>query len=433
MPGRRRLLAPGDPEEDDSEPDDEPSGPPRTRRGRRTAPRPVRRWASGSADEEADEEEAEEAPDERRGLFHRGPRRPVFFRARDSLYFEPLVALAIILLLLVSLWAYTQNWPPMYVVESDSMQHGSVDQLGLINTGDLVLAQKVPVSQITTYLVGLQTGYQTYGEYGDVILYHANGVDGPAPIIHRALLYLTYNADHTYSFPSVSALPCGNQPNAVYSVSSSADGCGSSHVSGTLTLRGIGWRSVNVTVDLGALGAHSGFLTMGDNNFNAANPGQGIPDEPSLTSLVEPGWVQGVARGMLPWFGAIKLLLGGQASEVPPQSWQFMAITLIALLGGGFLVHYALRADHDDEESEVPPEADEEEEDHPRHRLRLWRSRGEPEEDADEGEDEPRPHRARRVTSFLPRRGGRPRPLVHKGRPHRPLRRHDDEPDDPDL
>ncbi|MGI0132414.1 MAG: S26 family signal peptidase [Thermoplasmata archaeon] len=349
------------------------------------------------------------------------------------------MALAIILLLLVALWAYTQNWPPMYVVESDSMQHGSVDQLGLINTGDLVLAQKVPTDQIITYAVGIQTGYQTYGEYGDVLLYHAKGVAGSTPIIHRAILYLTYNADTTYSFPSLSAAACGNQPNSVYTVSSTANGCGYSHVTGTLTLHHIGWRFVNVSVDLSAMGSHSGFLTMGDNNLNAGGPTQGVPDEPSLTSLVEPSWIEGVARGMLPWFGAIKLLLEGQASEVPSQSWQFMGITIIALLGGGFLVHYALRADHEDEEGGIGPEVDDDEEDHPRHRgLRLWRPKPTDEEEDEEAEAEERPagHPRRshpRLTSLLPRRGGRPRPVVKKGHGRHASRRHDEESDDADL
>ena len=399
----------------------------------------MRPWSSGVAedpddgeDEDEGDEDLEGEAEDRGGLFHRGPKRPVFFGARDSLYFEPLVALAIVVLLFVGLWAYTQNFPPMYVVESSSMQHGDVDQLGLINTGDLVLAQKVPTSQITTYVVGMQTGYQTYGEYGDVILYHPNGQSGPAPIIHRAILYLYYNAtDQTYSFPSLSALPCGNQAGAFYTLSSTASGCGTDHATGTLLLHHIGWRSVNVSVDLATLGAHSGFLTMGDNNFNPARPGLGAEDQPALSSLVDPSWVVGVARGMLPWFGSFKLLLEGQAGEVPPQSWQFMAITIVAVLGGAFLIHYALTADRDGAEG-GPMLDDDEDEERPRRRgLRLWRSREAEEDEEDEAEESPPPrhrHAKVRASSLLPRRG-RPRPQVRKGRAH-PRRRHDDPDDD---
>ncbi len=82
------------------------------------------------------------------------PKRSVYFRARDSLWFEPVIAVCILVLLLASLFAYTQNWPPIYVVESDSMQHGPDDHLGLINTGDLILAQNIPTSDIVTYEVG---------------------------------------------------------------------------------------------------------------------------------------------------------------------------------------------------------------------------------------------------------------------------------------
>ena len=194
---RRPKPSASDEDDDADEEDQEPSGPPRKRRGPHARPS-VKPW-SPSGDDEAEEDE--EPPGGPLGFLHR-PRRPVYFRARDSVYFEPLVALAIILLLLVSLFAYTQNWPPIYVIESDSMQHGTTDNLGLINTGDLVLAQKVQLSQITTYVVGVQTDYTTYGEFGDVLLYYPNGVVG-TPVIHRAIIYLVWNSNGTWSAPSL--------------------------------------------------------------------------------------------------------------------------------------------------------------------------------------------------------------------------------------
>lgn len=414
----RRRAVDEDEEEDDD--DASPTPPVRSRARGRPRNRPaVRRWS--------DEEEPAEAP--KRGG-RRSPRgdaetptkEPVYFRARDSVYFEPLVALAIIVVLLVGLFAYTQNWPPMYVVESDSMQHGTSDQLGLINTGDLVLAQKVSLDQITPYMVGAQTGYSTYGEYGDVILYHANGQSTGAPIIHRALLYIVVTGNQTYSFPQLQGQSCGaTLTDPVYSVSiGPVPSCQTSNVPGsaTLTLYHIGWRSVQVIVTLSSLGTTSGFLTMGDNNFVPASPNEGNPDEPFLTDLVQPAWIVGVARGMLPWFGAFKLLIDGDSSEVPSQSWTYLGLTLVGVVVAALLLHLFLRAEGIQDvrrqrarDAERDAQADEEEDDDgdddgSRHRSWGQRLRGWRHPDDVPGEAEPT-HRQGR-TSF----GGRPRPEV---------------------
>lgn len=430
-------MAPRRPaDEDDDADDDEEDVPPPRRRGRSSARPPVRRWS--------DEQEPPGEPRSRRkrvrGATDDGPvKDPVYFRARDSVYFEPLVALAVVLVLLVGLFAYTQNFPPMYVVESDSMQHGTNDQVGLINTGDLVLAQKASLDQVTPYVVGAQTGYSTYGEYGDVILYHPNGDPNGAPIIHRALVYILYNSDGTYSFPQLQGQPCGSATNAVYSVSTALDSCQTSGVSPTasLTLYHIGWRSVDVTVSLSSLGRASGFLTMGDNNFDPFASNQGNPDQPFLSNLVQPGWIVGVARGMLPWFGAFKLLLEGNSGEVPSQSWVYMGLTLVGLVVAAILLHLLLRAEgyqdvrrkraqeaaraaagkeDDDEEDEAADDGRPASRSSWGQRLTRWRH-------PDEEDDDP-PRKGR--TTF----GGRPRPEVGRKSPHhhpKPRDRDDDD------
>jgi signal peptidase len=409
----RRPKGEPAPPADDDEDDLEPSGPPRVRGGRHRPP-PVKPWSPSGADEEEEERE----DDGRFHLLHR-PKRPVFFRARDSLYFEPLVALAILILLLVSLWAYTQNWPPVYVVESQSMQHGTVDQLGLINTGDLILAQKVSSSDITTYIEGSQDHYSTYGEFGDVLLYHPDGT-GVTPVIHRAIVYLQADpGGGTWTVPSLAGLPCGSAPNAVYSVSGapmgSPPGCGSTGISGVLTLYGVGWSSVTVTLPLNSLGGTSGYVTMGDNNL-VGPPGNqtGEPDQTfGISSIVQPGWIIGVARGMIPWVGSVKLLLEGNSAEVPTQSWEFLGLSVVALLLVAYGLHWLLRAEgiedprrkaadeeeeDDDEEEEEPPESE------GRRRwlspVRRWRSPKEDGEGASEAPEDARGH------------GGRPRPMI---------------------
>jgi signal peptidase I len=413
---------------DDSDDEDDPPARRAARRERHRGPAtPVRRWSVDTAE---DDDLAEE---ERGPLLP--PRRPVFYRARDSLFFEPLVALALVILLLVGLYTYTQNWPPLYVVESNSMQHGSNDQLGLLNTGDLVLAQKIDPNHIQSYFNGLQAGYTTYGEFGDVILYEPDGAVS-TPIIHRPILYMTANADGTFSAASLAGLPCGSASNAVYRLSPGSGGCGWNHMRGTLTLLVIGWRSLNVSVDLASLGSASGFLTLGDNNP--------VTDQAAgLSRLVQSGWILGVARGMIPWFGALKLGLEGKASEVPAQSWQFMGLTIIGMVLAAFGVHYALRKEGIEDERRKEKETEEAEErgddgevdDRPRRwrPLRGWLERDSAGEEDDEGD--PVPVRSGHATGERHHPGslrGRPRPHVKRG-PHGTDRGHrarDPEPED---
>jgi signal peptidase I len=430
-----------DPDDDPAEDDDVEPERGRRRPLRRPAPRrserprPVRRW-NGPDDEE---DEVDVAPPPRR-RFLRRESHPVYWRARDSLYFEPLVAVAIIVVLLAGLYAYTQNWPPIYVVESDSMQHGSTDVLGVINTGDLVLAQRVPASRITPYVVGVATGYSTYGEYGDVLLYLPNG-QGSTPVIHRAILFLGYNpARQAYNATDLAGLPCGTGPHDAYDVTD----CNATltNLTGTLTLYRIGWHAVNVSLDLSptALGAHSGYVTMGDNNFGCVSGGgcTGRPDQSSgLSELVEPGWIIGVARGMLPWFGAIKLAVEGNSNlgEVPPQSWQFLALTVVGVILLAFGIHYALRAEGIEDPRRKDEEAAEDEDDEPppgraRRFLRGLKPWGRSDADDDDGEDEDGAPRSRGPRASAPvgagGRRGRPVPRVRRKKPKRKSEGDDD-------
>ncbi len=427
---RRPSSTPEDPEDEDDldAEDDEPSRtrrarpPPRRTARRRGRPAPVKEWrASGDGEPEPADDELPDDPDAPK------PRRaPVYWRARDSLFFEPLVALAIIVVLIVSLFAYTQNWPPVYVVESDSMQHGSNDMVGLINTGDLVLAQRLSTDQITPYELGRQTGYSTYGEYGDVLLYHPNG-QGATPIIHRSILEVFYNASTgTYSLPVLTGQSCGSWASgAVYDT----PGCATTHLlDETLTLYRVGWRSANLSIDLSVstLGPQTGFLTAGDNNFVPGSCPSACaidPDQPGISTLVEPSWVIGVARGMVPWFGAFKLLITNAPTlgEVPSQSWQYMGITLAAVILGAIGLHYLFRAEGIEtelrkREEEAAADVDDDTLEEGRARrwfssLRPWRH---PDAEDPEPDDPPPRKRSPPPEPKSTHRHGRPRPRVRR-------------------
>jgi signal peptidase I len=408
-------------------------------RGRSPKPRrPVRKWEGSPSDEDEPSDDELEPRPPRRSFLDRES-RPVYWRARDSLWFEPLIAVAIIVVLLVGLWAYTQNWPPVYVVESQSMQHGSNDVLGVINTGDLVLAQRIPTGDITPYVTGLQTGYSTYGEYGDVVLYSADG-GGTTPVIHRAILFLAWDsATLAYNATDLAGLPCGSGAGAVYMTTGTPGDCGTTDLRGTLELFHIGWQSIDVVLNLSSplLGEHSGFVTMGDNNLLpigcTTNCVGGLPDQvDGLSTLVEPGWILGVARGMIPWFGALKLLLEGNAGNVPPQSWQYLGLTIVGLIALAFAVHYALRREGIEDErrkaedAEAAAEAAARGPSRTRRFLRALRPWKHSTDDDEEAAPPPPKKSTRPVPPASGRHRGRPAPKVRRA----PKKKTSDDPED---
>lgn len=390
----------------------------RSARGpRRWGNRPVKSWRS--SDEVDDELETPGGTEPRR----------VFWRARDSLWFEPLVALAVIVVLLVSLFAYTSNWPPVYVIESNSMQHGSGDHLGYLNAGDVVLAQRTSQAQLSTYFPAVQGGSSTYGEPGDVVLYYPNGDSSATPVIHRALLFLQWNQPkQAYNATGLSGLSCSNTSRPYYYAPGTPSGCGTTNLSGILMLYHIGWKDLTVTIDFSIcaseLGRHSGYLTLGDNNSYAdqvpASCGAGRP----ISTLVEPGWVIGAARGLIPWFGALKLFLDGNSQLVPGTSWELLGLSLAGLVLAGAGIHFLLRRlgvrseIRRREETRLERDLDREPEEEtsdaaPRPSVRSWRAPPQP--------DEEEPH-ARPKVGYEDRRRSHFVSRSRAKRPHGPPR-----------
>lgn len=270
-----------------------------------------------------------------------------------------MLTLVAIAALLGGLFAYSGTWPPLVVVESGSMQHGTQDVVGVINTGDLVVVKHVDVpSQVTTYVQGMGENptYSTYGEYGDVLLYYPDGNTAFTPVIHRALIWLTWDSSaQAFEAPSLAGLACGPKSNGVYEIQTSqasfeclSPSAPNMPLTGTIVLWGVGWQGVTVQIDLAALAQqaspHSGFITEGDDNCalpsgasdSVCSPGDtGVYDQHACAitcSIVEPQWVEGVARGMIPWFGAIKLWLSGNGASVPSNTGVYLGLTLLVIL-----------------------------------------------------------------------------------------------------
>ncbi len=250
------------------------------------------------------------------------------------------VAVIIMAVILGAIYAYTGVWPPLVVVESSSMQHSSTESfIGVIDTGDLVFVQRAPTrTDVITYVQGRATGYSTYGDYGDVIIFNLYNNPAATPIIHRAIMYVVPNGSYA-DVPDLKALPWSDW--------------GGVDASGTPThfpyhlesvwINNMGYRHLNVSFLFSNIAQFfdrgPGYLTMGDHNA----PSYDAEWFPIQSDII------GHARGEIPWFGLIKLLLSptsecaaywGDACA-PANSWTDLAISLVFLVALPFIMEAA--------------------------------------------------------------------------------------------
>ena len=241
------------------------------------------------------------------------------------------VSAGIVALILVSLYSYTSVWPPMVVIESNSMMHGSDSQIGVIDTGDLTLVKAIKDRHdVVTYVEATcatnpKHGFKTYGDFGNVIVYRKNGL-AEIPVIHRAIAWIEYNA-------SASNPPnryVGDVPDLhIYNVTE-------------FTLINVGYQNQKITINLNAIfrssavstsrAAHSGFVTHGDHNPAQVDQESLRVQQGSLVEPVKVDWVVGRAEGELPWFGLFKLWITGHNSSIFPESSKNGLIITVFLL-----------------------------------------------------------------------------------------------------
>lgn len=246
-------------------------------------------------------------------------------RSKKILGNVPVIILIIILLIFSSITIFAWNWPPISVVESSSMEHSSQWTYGVINTGDMVIVKHVsdPLKDIKTYVIGRETNFSTYGDYGNVILYNA---PGGKTIIHRAMFYLSWNGSN----PVVEGYTDQSWIKVTHDF---------------IVLYDVGFSHRNLSVYVHSYQGIDGYITMGDNNlasnvvqyvgsFNAYN----ASDQNAFGyQPVNVSKIVGVAYGQIPWFGLIKLnilRLYGQwntYNEVPKNSYTYLSASLAIL------------------------------------------------------------------------------------------------------
>lgn len=199
-----------------------------------------------------------------------------------SIIRDILVAFLVVIVILLLLWSYTGQWfgAPMVAIESGSMMHIDEEfgRIGYIDAGDMVLLVKVnEKSDVLTReneKLKFSDGYRSYGNYGDVIIYKKYGRNDEDQIIHRAICWIEYNENNTYTVIEYE----------LFNVTS-------------ITIPELGLSNYRPP--------HSGFITQGDNPItnDRCDQAGGICSEPIKTE-----WITGKARFELPWIGTINLL-----------------------------------------------------------------------------------------------------------------------------
>ncbi|HVL47710.1 MAG TPA: S26 family signal peptidase [Candidatus Thermoplasmatota archaeon] len=228
---------------------------------------------------------------------------------------EYVFAIALVSVVVGGIYAYSGTWPPMVVIESGSMMHPDKNvqygRVGTIDPGDLVLVQRAPDPSH----VALWTSQRdrTYGDFGDVIVYQVNGDPRSTPIIHRAIAWVEVTGElrddgrdsRSYSVRWIDGEVFSFGSEGIYMPELKI-----SEVAGFS--RSNGYKPL-----------HSGFITWGDNRVTNPAPDQVARISPQP---VHPNWVQGKARGELPWFGLIRLSFGDKINQYNP-AWIRMPFT----------------------------------------------------------------------------------------------------------
>lgn len=275
--------------------------------------------------------------------------------------------IAVFMILLGSVYAYSGVNPPFSTINSGSMQHSPDESsIGTIDTGDMVIVKDPDSYDITTYVEGAKTGYKKFGEYGDVIIYKTQTNN----IIHRAMLELTLK-DITYDGSTVKT-QIWYIPSLIgyddWDIINFTPGGMTSHKndpaiwneeSGTvmidesnkdiinLALTNVGYSDATPFVNLWDLGknktdGYKGYLTKGDNAETNNNFDQVILTK-MRNKLVSEEDIKSVAVFEIPWLGCIKLFVNGtNTDQIPTNSVIDLVITLVVIVLLAFGINFLI-------------------------------------------------------------------------------------------
>ena len=102
------------------------------------------------------------------------------------------VSIAIVLGAAALVYAVTGAWPPVVAPEGSSMEPSITTGSVLVVSGPsgVVTDASAGHGGVVTHEQGKRMGYETFGDYGDVIVYRPEGSHSREPILHRAMFYV---------------------------------------------------------------------------------------------------------------------------------------------------------------------------------------------------------------------------------------------------
>ncbi|WP_458207411.1 S26 family signal peptidase [Haladaptatus sp. NG-SE-30] len=192
---------------------------------------------------------------------------------------EMLESVAVVAAIGLVLFAVSGVWPPMVAVESGSMEPHMErgDLIFIVDENRFVPDAAQGSTGVVTYQQGSESGYKSFNDYGDVIIYRPDGSNYETPIIHRAHFWVS-DGENWYDRADPSYIAgadnCKELPNCP--------------------------------------APHAGFITKGDNN--------GAYDQVvRISEPVQPNWVRGTAEVKIPWLGHVRLFFSSTSASVGMQ------------------------------------------------------------------------------------------------------------------
>jgi len=202
------------------------------------------------------------------------PQRPASDETGDTWRLfarDLLTSLLAVALLGMYLFAISGVWPPMVAIESESMEPNMNvnDLVFLMDTDRFQPADAHGETGVVAADIGAETGYEKYGDSGDVIVFEPDGNEDTTPIIHRVMFWVDEGDNWCET---------------------------ANETGGSAYLGGLD------ADDEHCVAPNDGFITKGDNNnqFDQASPTQA--DRP-----VKPEWIVGTAELRIPRLGWFRL------------------------------------------------------------------------------------------------------------------------------
>ena len=182
-----------------------------------------------------------------------------------------LMSVLAVALLGMYLFAVSGVWPPMVAIESESMEPNMNvnDLVFLMDTDRFQPSDAYGETGVVSAKTGDETGYEKYGDSGDVIVFEPDGNEDTTPIIHRAMFWV----DEGENWCEM------------------ADRADDSTSLGSLN-----------TEDDRCIAPNEGFITKGDNNHQYDQASSTQANKP-----VKPEWIIGTAEVRIPRLGWFRL------------------------------------------------------------------------------------------------------------------------------